>query len=222
MNSKDRSPSTSEHAWATEAIFEYLNQALPKSERARFDRHLTGCSECRSDVEFERRVMSGMQERPLTEYVPHASLKALNARIDAQESSRGVSRLRLGGEASRGPRYRGLLWLAVGQAAAIAVLAFLVWRPGSAPDITTGFRTLSTGVTSEAGTQRIQVVFDDDLSAAELRGILLDVHASIVSGPTEAGLFELRVSPHSHLSAVDAVDSLRAHPKVAFATVVAE
>lgn len=212
--------SNHDHAWATEAMFEYLNNSMSKTDAARFEAHLASCNDCRQDVEFERKLVSGMRERPLTEYVPHSSLNALNARIDEYEETRGSRRVRLGEGNSGKPVSTIVRSLLIGQAAAIAVLAIGLLLLASQPQVTEGYRTLSNPVAKPPAAPYLQVVFDDNLSTAELRTLLVGMNATIVRGPTGAGLFEVEIAPGSAITPANALEALRANQHVVFATLV--
>jgi hypothetical protein len=64
-----------------------------------------------------------------------------------------------------------------------------------------------------AGDQ-VVVVFNPSLRETELRGILLDLHARIVDGPSPAGAYTLELAPGEQRAALA---KLRRHQSVVFA-----
>ncbi len=60
----------------------YVNGTLGVLERQRVDAHLRTCGACRDDLLQERRIYQGMAGEPSVEYMPAASLKRLQAKID--------------------------------------------------------------------------------------------------------------------------------------------
>lgn len=222
MNRSDTNSSNAEHVWATEAMCEFLNASLPKADIARFEAHLATCETCRQDIEFDRALLRGMRERRSTDYVPHHSLNKLNARIDEFEEKRGGGRVRMDAGKIARPTSRVTRWLLLAQAAVIAVLAIALVREPTAPQITEGYQTLSTDTGVATTGRRIQVVFSDDLTNAELRALLLAMDATIARGPTEAGLYEIRVAADGAVTPDNALDALRSHDKVVFATLVGQ
>jgi len=219
MVDDDRNAPRTEHAWAVDALPWYLNGTLPQASVIRFEAHLGSCEACVQDVATERQLIRGLRERPLTEYVPHDSLLALNDRIDAYEKNKtGNRRTGSGVDASsdRGPRATS--WLVYAQAAVIAILAIFLYQEKTAPEAVTGYRTLSSESQAAGESPRLQVVFEADMTTEDLRRLLIEIKGSVVRGPTEAGLFEIVLMPESQLTAVEAIDLLRAHPHVVFAT----
>ncbi len=218
MSQRVTRDSATEHAWATEVIFECLNGTLPGEDLARFETHIARCDECRSDINFEQTLVRGMHERQMTDYVPHGSLQVLNGRIDRFEKRRGSRRVRLSESGTGRLGSATVRWLLAGQAAAIAVLAIALFIPASPPQVTEGYQTLSSSADRAPAGAQLQVVFDDSLSTAELRALLVGLDATIVRGPTRAGLFEIEIAPTSPVSPANAVEALRANRHVVFAT----
>jgi anti-sigma factor RsiW len=61
----------------------YVNGTIGDLDRQRLDQHLPACAACRDDVLLERRVHASMARDTPVEYMPAASLKRLQATLDA-------------------------------------------------------------------------------------------------------------------------------------------
>ena len=72
----------------------------------------------------------------------------------------------------------------------LAVLVFLVFSPGSS-DIN-NFKTLSINTTADKGME-INIVFKETALQKDIRQLLINSGAVIINGPTEGGLYILKV-----------------------------
>ena len=64
----------------------FVNGTLGELERQRVDAHLRTCAVCREELLHERRVYQAMAAETGVEYMPAASLKRLQARLDALDA----------------------------------------------------------------------------------------------------------------------------------------
>jgi hypothetical protein len=194
----------------------YVNSSLSDQERLKVDAHIAGCAACRADLLAERQIFDRINGAPTVEYMPAASLKRLQTRLDIQQSpapamdasgSPGVGRSRL-------PK-QGL------KAASIAVLAISIgllladrWVQFRGQLTAPNYRTV-TNSPPRARDEVIRAVFAPTITLVEMQAILEEAQLRIVSGPTEAGVYSLAANSSRPVRASLAL--LRQHPAVRFA-----
>src|SRR5271168_3938127 len=82
MNQNHDISAAREHPAISALIPWYVNGTLGAQDRERLDAHLLNCAQCCADLAQERRVYQGMNAETTVEYMPAASLKRLQARLD--------------------------------------------------------------------------------------------------------------------------------------------
>jgi hypothetical protein len=193
----------------------YVNGSIDESERRRIDSHLSECALCRDDLAQERRIYQGMTAETNIAYMPAASLKRLQARLD------GAS----GGDTQQAPgaaqhHAHRVPWPAV-MAASVAVIAvslsllaadrWLQYRGHGAP---ASYYTVTTPAPRPSG-EVIRAVFAPAITLVELQALLDEAQLRIIAGPSEAGVYSL--ATNSQRPVGTALALLRAHPQVRFA-----
>jgi hypothetical protein len=98
------------------------------------------------------------------------------------------------------------------QAAAIVVLAGVLWRQTAGPQT---YETLSRPTHVQASAGELRVVFSADMTEAELRASLQQIGGHIVAGPSALAVYTLELG--TELQPQRALEVLRANPKVRFA-----
>ena len=197
------------HEQARELLPWFANGTLDESERKGVADHLTTCGACQSEIESLDRVGRAVRE-PLAGEDPEAgNLDEILARIAHDESQ---------------PRQKTtvLRWLLVAEAAAIVVLAVLLFVPDSSrvAGDPQPFRTLSAEretVTSDGGL--IRIVFGETTTERQLREIVQSVEAQIVDGPSPVGAYTIRIKEVLNVASV--IEHLRGDPSVRLAESVA-
>ena len=86
MSYDQRIEDTLEHQECSELIAWYVNGSIGGLDRQRVDSHLQCCAVCREDVLLERHVYRSMAADAAVEYIPAASLKHLQAKLDALDT----------------------------------------------------------------------------------------------------------------------------------------
>jgi hypothetical protein len=194
----------------------YVNSRLSESERLKVDAHIVDCAQCRADVLLEQQIFEAIKGAPTVEYMPAASLKRLQARLDSLQSlapaadAAPVVRIRSG----RWPK-RTML------AASVAVMAITIsllladrWVQFRAQHAAPNYRTV-TSSPPRARDEVIRAVFAPTITLVELQAILEEAELRIVSGPTEAGVYSLATKSNRPVRSSLAL--LRQHPTVRFA-----
>ena len=193
--------------WATEVLPWYVNGTLDSAESQRFERHLERCEHCQRELSVELELRHALLQRSVVDYAPHASLAKVREQLDIRLQQPRKPRIPL----ARRPT---VLWSALAaQAAVIATLAIVLLRVTPDVDSQASYRTVSEA--APASTAAIQIVFDDELTAGELRSLLDSVGTTIVRGPSEAGVYELSLYDDA-ASVKHIINVLREHAGVKF------
>jgi hypothetical protein len=210
-----------EHREISALIPWYVNGSIGELERQRVDAHLVSCASCRDDLAHDRRVYEGMTGETAVEYMPAASLKRLQARLDAIDAAAedadvaadvpATDRRRRGSSVP----WQGLMAASVAvMAVALSLLAADRWLQFRAHAAQPNYYTVTTPA-AHAPDEVIRAVFAPTITLVELQGILDEAQLRIISGPTEAGVYSLAANSREPVSSSLAV--LRAHAKVRFA-----
>jgi len=217
-----------EHTAMNELIPWYVNGTLDDSARRRFDRHLPTCPRCRADLSLDRAVHARMAAQPAVEFMPVASLKRLNAKLDELQSAAAHHPEVPPAVPPRGrpATAQGLPLSRLAVAASIALLAValgvvMVDRMAGHGDLTPATYHTVTTARTKPPQETIRAVFAPDMTLVELQSLLDDAQLKIVGGPTEAGVYSLapasRLAPASTLATASSLEILRRHAGVRFA-----
>ena len=213
MTHNRRIENSAEHHEISALLPWYVNETLEERDRERVDAHVGVCASCREDLDAQRRIFAAIEAQPALDYMPVASLRRLQARLDAQADSAVAPppRQRL---AQRLP-WRG--WMAASiavMAVAVALLAADRWALIDARLTQPKYRTVTSAAPRPQG-EVIRAVFSPAITLVELQTILDEAQLRIVSGPTEAGVYSLASTSTLPVSASLAL--LRQHSTVRFA-----
>jgi hypothetical protein len=226
MTHSHRTPVAREHQDISALLPWYVNGSIGEDERQRVDAHLILCAGCRDDLAQEQRIYQGMTAETAVEYMPAASLKRLQARLDgvvgaASPDPQTDVRTHMTAARERGGRgpmsWHGLMAASVAvMAVALSLLAADRWMQfrahASAPD----YYTVTTSAPRAPG-EVIRAVFSPTITLVELQAILDEAQLRIISGPTEAGVYSLAANSGRAVSA--SLASLRRDEKVRFAEI---
>jgi anti-sigma factor RsiW len=194
----------------------YVNSSLSDEERLKVDAHVAGCAACCAELLAEQQIFERINGAPTVEYMPAASLKRLQARLDIlpapAPATDAAESAGIGG--SRLPK-RGL------KAASFAVMAISIsllladrWVQFRAQQAAPNYRTV-TNSPLRARDEVIRAVFAPTITLVEMQTILEKAQLRIVSGPTEAGVYSLAANSSRPVRASLAL--LRQNPAVRFA-----
>jgi len=172
------------HDEAEELLPWYATGQLDAADRARVERHLLSCGDCREQLAVERRLIDEFQAMaPEVE----SGWVRLRGRIDTPV------------QVARAPKQPfAELWAFLTRPAvaaiAVAQLAFVVIAGGALLSLSRpAYHVLgSAPVPADAN---VIVIFDADTTEGEMRGALGAAGASIVGGPTSADAYLLHVAP---------------------------
>jgi hypothetical protein len=204
----------SEHRAVDALLPFYVNGTLQGDELDRVQQHLTGCEQCRREVDWLRNVFAACEEIapvPETPLADTGRIAALAGHVRASAGRiepRGWRRRFSAGWSATQP------WARMLMAAQLAGLAILGTMLVSETRDDAPYRTLGTFTRSAPAGDSIAVKFDPAITEGAMRQLLEAAGARIVDGPTTTAAFVLEV-PAGHSSA--AVQKLRTEPKVLFA-----
>ena len=172
---------------------------LSIEERGAVESHAADCSECRAELAF----IAGEEEPEIDVPDPDQVYARITEQIDSYENAEAEM-----AEAALPRRLRkelhlraakplsmaaGLLVALVSGMATIGVI--WVAREVPAYEVAAG-----EPVTAFAGPE-LEVVFRPDATAAAIQQTLNDADASLVSGPTEQGVYRVRLNPGANVEA---------------------
>ena len=214
MTHNRRIENSAEHHEVSALLPWYVNETLGELDRQRADAHLGMCAACREDLAAQRRICEAIDAQPAIDYMPVASLKRLQARLDTlAESAPTIA------PAKEQPTYRlpWRGWMAASVAAmavAVALLAANRFVQTDARLMQPNYHTVTKSVPRPQG-EVIRAVFAPSITLVDLQTILDEAQLRIVSGPTEAGVYSLASS--STLTVRASLALLRQHSTVRFA-----
>ncbi|MDP9010094.1 MAG: zf-HC2 domain-containing protein [Pseudomonadota bacterium] len=215
MTHNRRFENSAEHQEVSALIPWYVNDTLDDHQRDRVDAHVVACASCREDLGVNKRIFEGIDALPALDYMPVASLKRLQARLDAvQAQGAAAQTASLEPVRSESP-WRG--WIAASIAAmavAIGLLATDRWVQFEARGNQANYRTVTSAAPRPQG-EVIRAVFSPTITLVQLQSILDEAQLKIVSGPTEAGVYSL--ASNSSLTVRSSLALLREHSTVRFA-----
>jgi hypothetical protein len=215
MSNGRRFANSAEHQEVSALIPWYVNDTLADHERQRVDAHVEACAPCRGDLAVHKRIFEGIDAQPALDYMPVASLRRLQARLDAGQARAAAPQLPPLEPVRSASPWRG--WMAASiatMAVAIGLLAADKWVQFEAHANQPNYRTVTSAAPRPRG-EVIRAVFSPAITLVQLQSILDEAQLKIVSGPTEAGVYSL--ASNSSLTVRSSLALLRQHSTVRFA-----
>ena len=198
----------------------FVTGRLSASDQQRIERHLEECAACRAELAEQRELsMHIRRDEPLL-LAPQASLQKMMARIEGEpETLLDDDESHVAPVAARAPRPRR--WLAIAAAVQTIMIVFLlafVGRQTAAELTAPKFNTLSSPAAPAARGPILRVVFKPETPASQMQSLLHSVHAQVVAGPTEAGVYTLQLDRKRDPADVSqTLEQVRADGSVIFA-----
>lgn len=183
----------------------YLNGTLDGEELEGVASHLDECESCRAELTFEKELARAVRSNEEIRFPVERGLRSLERRLDA---GRAGQRDRMEkGEPIRGRRplisQRGIRHRFVLAASFVAVVAVAVLVGyGSGLSRQSEYRVLSTPSGVVAPGPWVRVVFDDEVPVGRVRSLLTEIDGVIIDGPSEYGVFSIRVPETSREEAL--------------------
>lgn len=182
------------HEQASELLPWLVNDSLPEGERNLVHEHATSCVICRRELDELENLRNSISGASINA-IPAPDMRRINARIDAliEKENRGQQLL------ANIRNFFSSPWRLAfaAQTAVIVILAtVLFWPQVDKPE----FTTLTDPQDLPDG-QYVRVVFEPTLAASDLSSLLDTMNLTIVDGPSDRGVYTLRLS--TTLSAAD-------------------
>lgn len=208
------------HRRIQESLPWYVNQTLEPNEAQVVEAHVGACAACREQLIQIHTLASTVEAQRVGRWTPSPQhFDALMARLDAAEAGSERVKRRVGighavldwlAQIAEFPR-----WVTVAQAALSLILVVALWMQSPGP---VHYQTYSDpGAVARRAGSDVFLQVADDLEIGELRKLLEDIGATIVSGPSSVGHFRLRLASTDAAKLGAAITRLRAHPKVRLA-----
>jgi anti-sigma factor RsiW len=215
MSKNRRVENSPEHHEVVLLLPWYVNASLDDRARQRVDAHLGICAECRDSLAAEQRIFAALNRDSAIEYMPAASLKRLQARLDVVQGH-GEARALVPSVSVRARLpWRGLAAASVGLlAVGLSLLVGDRWMQSRANSAAANYRTVTTS-TPRPRDEVIRAVFSPAITLIELQTILDESQLKIISGPSEAGVYSLAATSSRPVHA--SLTLLRRHSTVRFA-----
>jgi anti-sigma factor RsiW len=216
MNMKHIRENMLEHREVSSLIPWYVNARIGDGERQRVEAHLRTCAECRGELLQQRQVQEAMTADPGVEYMPTASLKRLQSRLDELEAAPSTTHEPSVERTARrsNPRRWSMAASIAVMAAAASILAAALWTHFQIRALPSDYYTV-TAPAPRAPQEVIRAVFAPATTLVELQAILGESQLRIIAGPTEAGVYSLAANSKRPVSSSLAL--LRANAAVRFA-----
>jgi hypothetical protein len=222
----------------------FVNETLSAEDRGRVEAHIADCALCRAELAAERRIRTLLRKPEAVQAVPQLGLRTLLSRIDEEKPlvagqhvvadvapvhathiahpAPGLTRAR---RARRPWRTALTPWLAaavVVEAIGLGVLGAQSAHQRNGLE-SASYSTMTAIAPSVTDGPGFRVVFTPGMTLIELRDVLRAQRLVVVAGPSEAGVFTLRLAGGATDAgaSADALATLRADPRVRFAEPVA-
>jgi anti-sigma-K factor RskA len=213
MTHNRRTENSAEHHEVSALLPWYVNETLEEADRQRVETHAGNCITCREDLAAQQRICEAIEAQPALNYMPVASLKRLQARLDTLAAPAAPAAAPPQTQPTSRMPWRG--WMAASIAAmAVAVALFAADRWVLEARLQPSYRTVTSSVPRPQG-EVIRAVFSPTITLVELQTILDEAQLRIVSGPTEAGVYSL--ASNSTVTVHASLALLRQHSTVRFA-----
>lgn len=200
------------HEQAIELLPWLVNGSMDPEEEKDVRQHAFNCVICRRELKELERLGSSIAGAARRMHIPAPDMRNVNARIDGLIDRQNLGRklvFRLRGAVSSPWR----LAFAVQTVLVIALSAVLLLPGSENPE----FTTLTQPQDLPEG-HHFRVVFNPDMSAPELSGLLDEWELTVVDGPSARGVYTLGTSPTmSDEDRARLLADLRQEPNVLFA-----
>jgi hypothetical protein len=175
------------------AAIPWYPDGLTADECGAVEAHAADCRACRAELAFLRGDEEPAIELPDVERVYARVLERITQADEETTPPRRFSTARRVGAAARQASLAAGILVAVLSG---TLTTGAIWIVRVAP-------TYETAAVSsvDAGGPGVEVVFRQDASADEIRERLRDVGATVVSGPTQFGVYRLRLAPGVDMNA---------------------
>lgn len=213
-----------DHDYVWELLPWYANERLSPQEANAVKDHLKNCPVCQSELTRCLNLNASVKTNRRETWQPTpAHFAKVLANVDALDVKRKAPSDKWAwltgifpwfADTPRPARFT----LAMQGALVVALASMLMFRALMPMQ---GYQTLSQPkATLTASAPHLRLVFSEDITEREMRALLLDIHGTLVEGPSSMGVYTVALMS-GDMPAVDPVlTRLRANPKVRLAEAV--
>jgi hypothetical protein len=202
------------HREIGELIPWYLNGRIGERDRLKVEAHLARCARCRDALELERAIFQGISSDPAVEYMPAASLKRLNATLDALDADPRPVAVPILRDRLESRHFRPGARIAAAVVGAVALAWGLEELDRGMQKMPSPYHTVTASV-AHPSDEVIRAVFAPNVTLEDLQSLLDEAGLRIVAGPTEAGVYSLASTTRRPVR--ESLVMLRRHVAVRFA-----
>ena len=197
------------HSEAFELLPWLVNDTLSRREHVAVEKHVDSCPVCSQEIDEQRSLRELVRDSSVVPLPTSKSFNQLVSRIDASETK--VSESRFVGW--RRP-YRIAATLAM-VSVSVLLMIVVIDGPGSEDE----FVTLTESGSQGSAGPTLHVIFESDITEADMRAALLVAGGEILRGPTPGGIYTIGIAGSSEGSNdIDGLlNRLRANPHVRLA-----
>ena len=200
---------TDAHQDAQELLPWFVLGTLNDEETAMVEEHLRTCSQCQSDLEFQRKLQA-VPLVPRVELDVNAAFAKLKPQLAAVKQEQKGPRFEDRLEALRQKaRLWWMPWVIGAQTVALACLCIVVMQ--KSPEAPVKYIALGAQVEDRGN---MVVMFKPQTTESDVRRILQATDARVIDGPTVAGAYVVHVNAKQRAGAISA---LRHDPAVSMA-----
>ncbi len=183
------------HQEALELLPWYATGAIEPADRVKVEAHLSDCTSCREDLATERQLRAAVADLPLDACLGFAEFRRRIGIAPPLATQRRPHRRR---SATGAPdRSRRTSWAVAAQVATVLIFAGVAFPAMQKP---AEYRTLGSAPDHPAG--NMVVMFGPTMTERTMRQLLGSIGASLVEGPTSAGVYILSVASNQRAAAL--------------------
>lgn len=214
--------SKTEHQKVWDLLPWYINRTLDSAEKETVHNHVRTCIACRIELNQQQLIFEKMTQPDWVRQVSQVSFNQLKNRIAKRPQIYVISQQEKRIEKLPALSDRGVSFLKHAALAASIVMFALPFMLSSSIDqqkFGNEYRTLASAPAGKQSYNILRIVFADPLSSEKINAILDSVSGEILSGPSDNGVYEVRIGGHqSSLQVVKAaIMQLKNNQEVVFA-----